>query len=188
MAAKILRLILSTLLLSATSSFSPSSTTSTSSLTSVGDASSSRRDFLSGLVVSSVVLTVGSLPSVAADPDSLDSYLYRVLRVREATQQERRLIKSGKFKDIQRANVKLAVKFMVQNYRLSDAVIGASAYLKSGNQMKAIDVGQTAVQNLQTILEYFDASGVENIKVSFHALHCIWHGRSNELDLNLGGC
>jgi hypothetical protein len=184
MAAKILKLILSALLLTATSSFSLSSTTSTSSSTSVEDAASSRRNFLGGLVASSVALTVGSLPSVAADPDSLDSYLYRVLRVREATQQERRLIKSGKFKDIQRANVKLAVKFMVQNYRLSDAVVGASAYLSSGNQMKAVDVGQTAVQNLQTILEYFDTQDVQNLKVSFHALHRIWHGRrTNEFDI-----
>jgi hypothetical protein len=55
----------------------------------------------------------------------------------------------------------------VQNYRLADSVVAASAYLKGGNaaQMKAIDVGQTAVQNLQTILEYFDSSDVENIKV-----------------------
>ncbi len=87
--------------------------------------------------------------------------------MKEATQQERRLIKSGKFKDMQRANVKLAVKFMVQNYNLSDSVIGASAFLSGGNtqQMMAIDTGQMAVQNLQTILEYFDTSDVENIKV-----------------------
>lgn len=68
---------------------------------------------------------------------------------------------------MQRANVKLAVKFMVQNYNLSDSVIGASAFLSGGNtqQMMAIDTGQMAVQNLQTILEYFDTSDVENIKV-----------------------
>jgi hypothetical protein len=88
------------------------------------------------------------------------------MRVREATIQERRLIKSGKFKDMQRANVKLAVKFMVQNYRLSDSVVGASGFLKgNAQQMRAIDSGQVAVQNLQTILEYFDSSDVENIKV-----------------------
>ena len=129
---------------------------------------SDRRVFLEGLVASTAALTVGSVqPTFAAEADNtLDSYLYRVLRVREATQQERRLISTGKFKDTQRANVKLAVKFMVQNYRLGDAVVGASAYLKGGNSMKAIDVGQTAVQNLQTILEYFDSSDVENIKVS----------------------
>eukprot|EP00531_Pseudo-nitzschia_arenysensis_P019942 CAMPEP_0116138718 /NCGR_PEP_ID=MMETSP0329-20121206/12927_1 /TAXON_ID=697910 /ORGANISM="Pseudo-nitzschia arenysensis, Strain B593" /LENGTH=135 /DNA_ID=CAMNT_0003633711 /DNA_START=488 /DNA_END=895 /DNA_ORIENTATION=- len=74
---------------------------------------------------------------------------------------------------MQRANVKLAVKFMVQNYRLSDAVVGASAFLSGGNtqQMMAIDTGQMAVQNLQTILEYFDTSDVENIKVGKNSMN-----------------
>jgi hypothetical protein len=140
--------------------------------------SSSRRIFLGttiGGVVTAATLFGGSLPSYAAAADNasfevntLESYLYKVVRVREATQQERRLIKTGKFKDIQRANVKLAVRAMVQNYRLGDNVVAASAFLKGGNafQMKAIDVGQTALQNLQTILEYFDTGDVENIKVS----------------------
>jgi len=132
--------------------------------------SGSRRQFFSSIIAgSTAALTVGISPTFAAEAETLDSYLYRVLRVREATQQERRLIKSGKFKDIQRANVKLAVKFMVQNYKLGDAVVGASAYL-GGNSMKAIDVGQTAVQNLQTILEYFDSSDVENIKVGANSM------------------
>lgn len=91
--------------------------------------------------------------------------LYYILRVREATEQETRLIKSGKFKDVQRANVKLAVKFMVDNYRLNDNFIAASAFLTGDRRIKAGDIGQTVVQNLYTILEYFDASDVENIKV-----------------------
>jgi hypothetical protein len=55
-------------------------------------------------------------------------------------------------------------------------VVGASAYLKGGNsaQMRAIDVGQTAVQNLQTILEYFDTSDVENIKVRGRMVAVMW--------------
>ena len=82
------------------------------------------------------------------------------------------MIKSGKFKDMQRANVKLAVKFMVQNYKLSDSVVAASTFLSGGNsqQMSAIDTGQMAVQNLQTILEYFDASDVQNIKVGSNSM------------------
>jgi hypothetical protein len=73
---------------------------------------------------------------------------------------------------MQRANVKLAVKFMVQNYRLSDSVVGASTFLSGGNsqQMSAIDTGQMAVQNLQTILEYFDSSDVQNIKVGSNSM------------------
>ena len=74
---------------------------------------------------------------------------------------------------MQRANVKLAVKFMVQNYRLSDSVVGASTFLGGGNsnQMRAVDTGLMAVQNLQTILEYFDTSDVENIKVGKNAMN-----------------
>lgn len=110
-------------------------------------------------------LTFPSAASAAAGLD-LDGYLYKIVRVREATQQERRLISTGKFKDKARQNVKLAVKFMIQNYQLSDSIVGASAYLPGNTaQMRAIDVGQAAVQNLQTILEYFDSSDVENIKV-----------------------
>jgi hypothetical protein len=117
-------------------------------------------------------IAVSATTTITSNDDAatLKSYLYRILRVREATQQERRLILTGKFRDSQRANVKLAIKFMVQNYRLADCVVGASAYLSGGNtqQMRAIDVGQTAVQNLQTILEYFDTSDVENIKVRIY--------------------
>ena len=113
-----------------------------------------------------LLFQTSSSPAFAKTVPTLEDYLYRIVRVREATYQERRLIQSGKFKDMQRANVKLAVKFMVQNYRLSDAVVGASAYLQSGNSgLKALEVGQAGVQSLVTILEYFDASDVENIKV-----------------------
>ena len=117
--------------------------------------------------VASWILTTLPTTSNAATALDLEGYLYKIIRVREATQQERRLISTGKFKDKARQNVKLAVKFMIQNYQLSDSVVGASAYLQGNSaQMRAIDVGQAAVQNLQTILEYFDSSDVENIKVS----------------------
>jgi len=54
---------------------------------------------------------------------------------------------------------------MVQNYRLSDSIVGASSFLGGSSSMRAIDAGQMAVANLQTILEYFDTSDIENIKV-----------------------
>lgn len=66
---------------------------------------------------------------------------------------------------MQRANVKLAVKFMVNNYKLSDSVIAASSYLSGNARVSASGVGSSAVQSLYTILEYFDSSDVENIKV-----------------------
>jgi hypothetical protein len=132
--------------------------------TSLDEVAISRRSLLSSIIAAGLVVAA-SEPARAESLD-LDGYLYRIIRVREATQQERRLITTGKFKDVQRANVKLAVKFMVRNYRLADCVVGAAAYLKGNErQQRAIDVGQTAVQNLQTILEYFDSSDVQNIKV-----------------------
>jgi len=58
---------------------------------------------------SSAGVLTSPLPASAAATDTLDAYLYKIVRVREATLQERRLITTGKFKDTQRANVKLAV-------------------------------------------------------------------------------
>ncbi|KAL3793007.1 hypothetical protein ACHAW5_007775 [Stephanodiscus triporus] len=95
----------------------------------------------------------------------LSTYIYNVLRVREATEQETRLISTGKFKDVQRANVKLAVKFMINNFKLSDSVIAASSYLTGNSRVQASAIGLSAVQNLYTIVEYFDSSDVENIKI-----------------------
>lgn len=59
---------------------------------------------------------------------------------------------------------------MLENYRLNDNFISASAYLNSERKYKAADIGQTTVQNLITILEYFDSSGVENIQVGSSGL------------------
>jgi hypothetical protein len=120
-------------------------------------------------LVSAAGLASILLPSMASavERPPLDSLLYRILRVREATMQEMRLIKNGTFKDVQRANIKLAVKFMIENYRLNDAFVGASAYLDGNDRRVAAGVtGQAAVQNLYTILEYFDSSDVQNLKVS----------------------
>lgn len=133
--------------------------------------SSSRRSFFQSVAFSSLAIALGSLTSPnsahAATRSALEDLLYTILRVREATQQETRLIKSGKFKDVQRANVKLAVKFMIENYRLNDAFVAASNYLDGNNKrMAAVNTGQAAVQDLYTILEYFDASDVQNLKVS----------------------
>ncbi len=132
----------------------------------------SRRNFFfratstSAFLLSSNILS--TKPVLAADDEqqpTAQTPLYYILRVKEATEQETRLIKSGKFKDVQRANVKLAVKFMLDNYRLNDNFIAASAFLAGDRKIKAVDIGQNTVQNLQTILEYFDSSDVENIKV-----------------------
>merc|ERR1712071_11274 len=115
--------------------------------------------------LSSIILANPN-PALAAEKQSLDSAIYTILRVREATFQETRLINSGKFKDVQRNNVKLAVKFMINNYRLSDNFIAASSYLEGNRRIEAGDIGQQAVQSLYTILEYFDSADVQNLKIS----------------------
>lgn len=101
---------------------------------------------------------------------ALGDALYKILRVREATMQETRLIKSGKFKDVQRANVKLAVKFMIENYRLNDNIVVAASFLENPKSVQAGEIGKTAVSYLYTILEYFDASDVQNLKVGYDSM------------------
>ena len=59
---------------------------------------------------------------------------------------------------------------MINNYKLSDSVIAASSYLVGNARVTASGVGQSAVQSLYTIVEYFDSSDVENIKVCLEML------------------
>mmetsp|Transcript_39 Transcript_39/g.87 ORF Transcript_39/g.87 Transcript_39/m.87 type:complete len:259 (-) Transcript_39:346-1122(-) len=144
--------------------------------TATSSSSSSRRSFLNTAITTAAATLIQSssaLPALAEEDDAaskpkiqpLSTYIYNILRVREATEQETRLISSGKFKDVQRANVKLAIKFIINNYKLSDSIIAASSYLKGNARVQASGVGQSAVQSLYTIVEYFDSSDVENIKV-----------------------
>jgi hypothetical protein len=140
--------------------------------------SDTRRSFLVGAAAGAARLLTSPLVAGAeedvessqAPPPSkikpLSAYIYNILRVREATEQETRLISTAKYKDVQRANVKLAVKFMINNFKLSDSVIAASSYLTGNARVQASGIGLNAVQNLYTIVEYFDSSDVENIKVS----------------------
>ena len=133
----------------------------------------SRRSFTTVIAATSLMLSspIAAIaeedstktPSVKRQP--LESYIYNILRVREATEQETRIINNKKFKDAQRANVKLAIKFILNNYKLSDSIIAASSYLSGNAKVQASGVGQSAVQSLFTIIEYFDSQDVENIKV-----------------------
>ena len=54
----------------------------------------------------------------ALDPakDRPNDSLLLILRVKEAAAQETRLIKSGKFRDLQRNSIKLAISLMLDNY------------------------------------------------------------------------
>jgi hypothetical protein len=144
-----------------------------------------RRSFLVGAASAAATATLLTSPlGAGAEEDGessqapapskikpLSAYIYNVLRVREATEQETRLISTAKYKDVQRANVKLAVKFMINNFKLSDSIIAASSYLTGNARIEASGIGLNAVQSLYTIVEYFDSSDVENIKV--RRKHCV---------------
>ena len=61
-----------------------------------------------------LALTQAALPAFAAmptkSPQPLVPELVQLLRVQEATTQEARLVGTGKYKDLQRANIKRAVQ------------------------------------------------------------------------------
>lgn len=154
-------LTLQPLLLMAFAPAQPRSSVSTRSVTMLTavhrethTAAINRREWLQQNALTAVFTAASSTLLVgqsawAATRPPLGDLIYTILRVREATEQETRLIKSGQFKDVQRANIKLAVRFMVENYRLQDAFVSAAAYLDGNDRrIAAGDVGQAAVQNL----------------------------------------
>ena len=118
----------------------------------------SRRDALKAAVAS--VAAVGAVPppAFAAGPRSaavLQEQLVLILRVQEATAQETRLVSTGKYKELQRLNVKRAISFMLDNYNLRDRFVTASAFAPLSQQQLATEYAQTAVESLVQILEYF---------------------------------
>lgn len=91
-----------------------------------------------------------------ADPDKLQEALYLISRVQEATAQQERLVTTGKFKDVQRNNIRKAINMMLDNYRLGDQIVAASAYVEPNtNVMKASGAGNEAIDTLETAKEYF---------------------------------
>lgn len=108
--------------------------------------------------------------AAAYDPNlTLERSVYLILRVQEATQQETRLVTSGKFKDLQRANIKAAAKMMLRNYQFEDCVIKAATGVKDKSKIQeASDAGTAAVEALNQINEYFDASD-NSLQVNFVA-------------------
>ena len=91
----------------------------------------------------------------ARGPRELQPELVQLLWVQEATGQETRLIETGKYKTLQRLNVKRAVGMLLDNYDLNGRIVAASAYAPSGQQQRAINYGSTAIEDLTQILEYF---------------------------------
>eukprot|EP00435_Cladocopium_sp_Y103_P036351 s4281_g9.t1 len=62
--------------------------------------------------------------------DELENAIYLISRVQEATVQQERLVTTGKFKDVQRNSITMALNMMLDNYRLADQ---ASQALLHGN-------------------------------------------------------
>ena len=96
-----------------------------------------RRDLLASALRVALV-AVASGPALAprgaiaarAPRPTLKADLMLILRVQEATGQETRLVSSGKYKELQRLDVKRAIKFMLNNYELQDRFVAASALLR----------------------------------------------------------
>jgi len=108
-------------------------------------------------VSSEQVLSPGStVIAPDMDTDKLQEAIYMMSRVQEATVQEERLVASGKFKDMQRNSIKMALNMMIDNYRLGDQVIAASPWVEPKTQVvEASQYGNDAVELLQTAKEYF---------------------------------
>ena len=97
-----------------------------------------RRAFLASAAASAAALTAAPA-NAALDPikDRPNESLLLILRVKEAAAQEIRLIKTGKFKDLQRNSIKLAVNLMLNNYQLLENVNKASVLAK-GRSFEAL--------------------------------------------------
>mmetsp|Transcript_102159 Transcript_102159/g.288551 ORF Transcript_102159/g.288551 Transcript_102159/m.288551 type:complete len:286 (-) Transcript_102159:95-952(-) len=106
--------------------------------------------------------TAPQAPAAAQDEqterEKLQEALYLISRVQEATVQEERLVTTGKFKDVQRNNIRMALNMMVDNYRLNDQLVTAAKFVEPKTSLvQASQLGSDAVEALQTAQEYFAA-------------------------------
>ena len=83
-----------------------------------------------------------------------------LMRAEESVGQELNLLNTGKYKTLQRANVKLALRSIINNYDLLDSF----AALDDGRDGGL--VGQEIVGDLRTMLEYFDDGAVDSLDLS----------------------
>lgn len=98
----------------------------------------------------------------AMSKDELQQALYLISRVQEATVQQERLVETGKFKDMQRNSIKMALNMMLDNYKLGDQIVVASAYVGADKALTASQAGNEAIEVLETAKEYFS----KELKVS----------------------
>jgi len=120
----------------------------------------SRRQLLAsvGAAVASTGLQ-NTLGATAAAPKAkrkpLRPDLVEILRVKESCGQETRLINTGKYRDLQRLSVKRAIGMMIDNSDLQSRFVSASSYAELSELQTAVEYGNTAVESLVQILEYF---------------------------------
>ena len=114
------------------------------------------------LVAAAAAVSSLPLPPASAAPNknlkakkTLKPELVAILRVKESTSQETRLISTGKFKDLQRLNIKRAVGMMIDNSDLRERFVAASYYCDPMDVAAATQYGNTAVESLIQIIEYF---------------------------------
>lgn len=101
------------------------------------------------------VLAPKPLKKINSEDEKLQEALILISRVQEATAQEERLVTTGKFKDLQRNSIKMALNMMLDNYQLNDQIVLASGWASSSDVQKCKQSGDEAVETLQTVLEYF---------------------------------
>jgi len=99
-----------------------------------------------------------TLPARTTKQTPLKEDLVQILRVQEATTQETRLVKTGKYKELQRLNIKRAVGMMIDNYDIRDRFVRASGFARGGDVNSATMYGNTCTESLQQILEYFPSN------------------------------
>eukprot|EP00448_Togula_jolla_P024354 CAMPEP_0170579920 /NCGR_PEP_ID=MMETSP0224-20130122/6238_1 /TAXON_ID=285029 /ORGANISM="Togula jolla, Strain CCCM 725" /LENGTH=254 /DNA_ID=CAMNT_0010902971 /DNA_START=60 /DNA_END=824 /DNA_ORIENTATION=- len=100
--------------------------------------------------------TQAAFAGAQTERKELQEALYLISRVQEATAQEERLVSTGKFKDVQRNKIKLALNMMENNYRLSDQIVTAAAYVEpKSSVIAASEIGKEAVDALMTAQDYF---------------------------------
>mmetsp|Transcript_11140 Transcript_11140/g.37932 ORF Transcript_11140/g.37932 Transcript_11140/m.37932 type:complete len:242 (+) Transcript_11140:31-756(+) len=99
----------------------------------------------------------GAIPAPKRDEGELKESIVLILRVIEATQQEERLINTGKYKDLQRKSVKNAATMMLTNYALQKNIVSASVFVPQESVSDATRLGQEAVEALEQIVGYFPA-------------------------------
>lgn len=143
---------------------SKSSTVLKATSNTFSKATRSRRAFVAS-ISSSLVLSLGSsVLAATADesaPQDTHEALLLLLRAQESTSQELNLLKTGKYKNFQRANVKLAVRYILRNYGLT------TNFAKLSNtSTKLKTLSDSIISNLNTILEYFDDRNTDSLKIA----------------------